>query len=157
VEIGRNGPGILGVNYLKGVFRKSNHSCIAMHFRFQENRSCSKLIAQGLEEARVVQESEPFTPAQVGRALKRLGFARIVGKKTTQSKSLQNIKNLSDSENESGSDDQGKEQPIDTLEKNDPGSRPDEDMSEEENVASPSKRKGLLESLNEDSDDEDEK
>lgn len=116
-----------------------------MHFRFQENRSCSKLIAEGLEEAGAVQESgEPFTPAQVGRAMKRLGLARVVGKKTTQNKSLPEIRYLTDSDSDAG-------------ENNDSGNRPDEDMSEEGNLAGPSRRKGLQESLDDDSDDEGDK
>ena len=123
-----------------------------MHFRFKENRSCSKLIAEGLEEAGAVQESgEPFTPAQVGRALKRLGLARVVRKKTTQNKSL------SDHESERGSDDDGDGQAADAGENHDLGSRSDDEMSEEENLAGPSRRKGLLENLNEDSDDEGDK
>ncbi|KAG0582042.1 hypothetical protein KC19_3G029100 [Ceratodon purpureus] len=136
----------------KGPFTDFEEDLIKDLFaRFKENRSCSKLIAQGLEDAGAVQESgEPFTSAQVGRALKRLGLARVVGKKTTQNKSLGSIRNLSDSENESGSDDQGDGQRTDAEENNDPGSRPDEDMSEEENVAGPSRG-------NEDSDDEGDK
>lgn len=104
-----------------------------MNCRFKENRSCSKLIAEGLEDAGAVQESgERFTPAQVGRALKRLGLARVVGKQTSQNELLRNIRSQSDSENGSGSDNEGDGQQIDAGENNDPGSTSDEEMSDDE-------------------------
>jgi len=58
----------------KGAFTDFEEDLIKDLFeRFKEKRSCAKLIAEGLEEAGAVQESgEPFTSAQVRRALKRL-------------------------------------------------------------------------------------
>lgn len=78
-----------------------------MCFRHKENRSCSKLIAQGLAEAGAVQDTgDAFTPAQVGRALKRLGLKRVVKNKTTN-KLLESI-GSDDDEKESEGEEEGK-------------------------------------------------
>lgn len=103
-----------------------------MRCRFKENRSCSRLIAEGLEEAGAVQESgEPFTPAQVTRGLKRLGLSRVIGK-TTQNELLRSIRSQSDDENGSGSDNEGDGQQTDAAENVDFGNRSDEEMSDDD-------------------------
>ncbi|XP_024382213.2 uncharacterized protein [Physcomitrium patens] len=140
----------------KGLFTDFQEDLIKDLFKtFEKNRSCNKLIAEGLEKAGAVQDSgEPFTPSQIGRGLKRLGLARVVGK-ITQNKFLRNIRN--DSENEDGSDSDNQENThhTDAQRDHDPDSRSDEEISEEEDIAGPGGMKGLLESLDEESDDED--
>ena len=138
-----------------------------------------KLIAQGLFDAGAVQDSgDPFTPAQVGRALKRLSLERV--KKNTVSNLAQHLRSDDDSDREDDGDDMndgdGKSSDVERADghnEEEAGAEPQDDNQGSGDIdilfngkeaeikkmfsarLGPKKRNRLLESLDEDSDKED--